>query len=172
MTFLALSGYYVQLTKSYMPFQSWKHLFQMETEHSANLNNGSQNAIPRLAAPASSWNLLAIQMLRPSESEPKGGRPESYILTSLPCDSRRPPRWLNDRESACQCRRHWFDPWVRKIPWRRKWEPTPVFLLKIPWTQEHSTLQSMESQRVGHDWTTLQQQCVYVSWFTLLYRRN
>ena len=21
-----------------------------------------------------------------------------------------------------------FDPWVRKIPWRRKWEPTPVFL--------------------------------------------
>ena len=22
----------------------------------------------------------------------------------------------------------WFDPWVRKIPWRRKWLPTPVFL--------------------------------------------
>ena len=21
-----------------------------------------------------------------------------------------------------------FDPWVRKIPWRRKWHPTPVFL--------------------------------------------
>ena len=21
-----------------------------------------------------------------------------------------------------------FDPWVRKIPWRRKWQPTPVFL--------------------------------------------
>ena len=25
-------------------------------------------------------------------------------------------------------RRHGFDPWVRKIPWRRKWQPTPVFL--------------------------------------------
>ena len=25
-------------------------------------------------------------------------------------------------------RRHGFDPWVRKIPWRRKCEPTPVFL--------------------------------------------
>ena len=24
--------------------------------------------------------------------------------------------------------RHVFDPWVRKIPWRRKWKPTPVFL--------------------------------------------
>jgi len=24
--------------------------------------------------------------------------------------------------------RHGFDPWVRKIPWRREWQPTPVFL--------------------------------------------
>ena len=32
------------------------------------------------------------------------------------------------------CRRHGFDPWVRKIPWRRKWLPTPIFLPeKIPW---------------------------------------
>ena len=23
--------------------------------------------------------------------------------------------------------RHWFNPWVRKIPWRRAWKPTPVF---------------------------------------------
>ena len=27
-----------------------------------------------------------------------------------------------------QCRRPGFDPWVRKIPWRRKWQPTPVYL--------------------------------------------
>ena len=26
------------------------------------------------------------------------------------------------------CRRHGFDPWVGKIPWRREWQPTPVFL--------------------------------------------
>ena len=35
------------------------------------------------------------------------------------------------KESACQCRsyrRHRFDPWVRKIPWSRKWQTTPVFL--------------------------------------------
>ena len=34
-------------------------------------------------------------------------------------------------ESACQyksCRRHGFDPWIRKITWRRKWQPTPIFL--------------------------------------------
>ena len=35
------------------------------------------------------------------------------------------------KEPTCQCRRHKrhrFNPWVGKIPWRRKWQPTPVFL--------------------------------------------
>ena len=40
----------------------------------------------------------------------------------------------------------WVDPWVGKIPWRRKWQPDPVFL---PWTEDPGGLQSMESQRVG-----------------------
>ena len=30
-------------------------------------------------------------------------------------------RWLSGKESACQCRWHGFNPWIRKIPWRRKW---------------------------------------------------
>ena len=37
------------------------------------------------------------------------------------------PRWFSGKESACQCRCQ-FDLWVRKIPWRRRWHPTPVFL--------------------------------------------
>ena len=40
------------------------------------------------------------------------------------------PRGASGKESACQCRRHKkrvFSPWVGKIPWRRKWQPTPVF---------------------------------------------
>jgi len=36
-------------------------------------------------------------------------------------------RWLRGEESACQCKGGGFNPWVRKIPWRRKWQPTPVF---------------------------------------------
>ena len=35
------------------------------------------------------------------------------------------------KEVSCQCRRYkrcWFNPWVRKIPWRRAWQPTPIFL--------------------------------------------
>ena len=31
-------------------------------------------------------------------------------------------------KNTCQCSRPKFDPWVRKIPWRRKWQPTLVFL--------------------------------------------
>ena len=38
--------------------------------------------------------------------------------------------WLSGKESACQCRQHVFDPWVRKIPWRRKWLPTPYSYLE------------------------------------------
>ena len=36
-----------------------------------------------------------------------------------------------------------IDPWVRKIPWSRKWQPAQVFL--------PGRLQSMEPQRVGYD---------------------
>ena len=38
------------------------------------------------------------------------------------------PWWLSGKESACQCRTHGFEPWVWKIFWRKKWQPTPVFL--------------------------------------------
>ena len=38
------------------------------------------------------------------------------------------PKWLRDREYACQCRRCGFDPTDGKIPWRREWLPTLVFL--------------------------------------------
>ena len=40
------------------------------------------------------------------------------------------PSGLSGKEAGCQCRRHetWFDLWVRKIPWRRAWQPTPLFL--------------------------------------------
>ena len=41
------------------------------------------------------------------------------------------PGNTSGKESACQCRRHKrlvYNPWVGKIPWRRRWHPTPVFL--------------------------------------------
>ena len=65
------------------------------------------------------------------------------------------PRWLSGKEPGSQCRRHGCDPWIRKIPWRRKWQPTPVFLAwRIPWTEKPGGLQSIGSQRVRHNWVT------------------
>ena len=45
-----------------------------------------------------------------------------------------------------------FDSWGRRIPWRREWQPTPVFFLEISWTEKPGGLQSMGSQRFRHDW--------------------
>ena len=62
-------------------------------------------------------------------------------------------RWLSGNESACQCRRHRrcrFDPRVGKIPWRRKWQPTPVVLPG----KSHSQRNLVESQRVAHNLVT------------------
>ena len=65
------------------------------------------------------------------------------------------PGGTSGKEHACQCRRHkrlGFDPLVGKIPWRRAWQPTPVFLPgESPWTEEPVRLQSMGSQ----SWTWL-----------------
>ena len=45
------------------------------------------------------------------------------------------PGWLGGIRFCLRCRTCRFDPWVRKIPWRRKWQPTPGFLpRKMPWT--------------------------------------
>ena len=41
------------------------------------------------------------------------------------------PGGTSGKEPACQCRRctrRGFSPWVGKMPWSRKWQPTPVFL--------------------------------------------
>ena len=41
------------------------------------------------------------------------------------------PRWLSGKESTCRCRslrRCGFNPWLGKTPWRKKWQPAPVFL--------------------------------------------
>ena len=53
------------------------------------------------------------------------------MCRGVPCRSYGLTRWLSDKESACQCRRcrrREFDPWVRKMLWRRNWQFTLVFL--------------------------------------------
>ena len=69
------------------------------------------------------------------------------------------PRWLSGKEPACQCRsrrRCRFDPWVRKIPWRRKWQPAPVFLPGESHGRRSLEGYSPRGHRVGHDCARMQ----------------
>ena len=65
--------------------------------------------------------------------------------------------WLSSKQSACQCRSYRFDPWVGKIPWRRKWQPSPVFLPGKSHGQRSLAGYSPWDLRVGHDLVTKQQ---------------
>ena len=58
--------------------------------------------------------------------------PQLYLLLLL-CYVHLPsylgfPGGTSSKEPTCQCRRHGLNPWVGKIPWRRAWQPSPVFL--------------------------------------------
>ena len=78
-----------------------------------------QNVLPRGHTRGCKWDLWVV-----------GG------LSFSPCRSlHRLPRWLCGKEPTCQCRRRRFDPRVRKIPWRRKWQPTQIFLPGEPCRQ-------------------------------------
>ena len=62
----------------------------------------------------------------------------------------------SDGKKIClQCRRAGFNPWVRKIPWEKGMAThSSILAWTIPWTEDPSRLQSIGSQRVGHDWAT------------------
>ena len=70
--------------------------------------------------------------------EGEGSFPGGSVVKNLPAN-------VGDK-------RHEFDPWVRKIPFRKKWQPTAVFLPgKSHGQEEPGELQSIGLQRVGHN---------------------
>ena len=59
------------------------------------------------------------------------------------------------KKICLQCRRHRFNPGVKKIPWRRKWQPTPMFLLGKSHGQRSQVGYSPWGHKsVGHNWAT------------------
>ena len=82
--------------------------------------------------------------------EAPGERKEAIweVLTLLPTvPASQVAQWQRIRLPVQELQETWFSPWVRKIPWRRKWQPTPVFLpgqfhgqrsLMGPWRHEES----------------------------------
>ena len=78
------------------------------------------------------------------------------VLFQIPCL----PRWLKGKESTCQCRRsrrRRFNPWVGKMPWRKKWQLTPVFLpRKSQGLKSLMGYSPWDHKRVEQDWATKQ----------------
>ena len=58
----------------------------------------------------------------------------------------------SDGKESCIARDLYLIPGFGKFPWKRAWQPTPVFFLEeSPWTEKPDRLQSTGSQRVRHD---------------------
>ena len=77
--------------------------------------------------------------------------------------------WLSGKESTWQCRRCEFNPWVRKSPWRRSWQPTPVFLPGKSHGQRCLAGYSpWGCKRIGHGLVTKQQSSILLYFYILL----
>ena len=71
--------------------------------------------------------------LKKCGAHPEAGSPVKFVpcITEQICFMyyrRGLPKWHSGKESTCQCWRCEFNPWLRKILWSRKWQPTPVLL--------------------------------------------
>ena len=72
---------------------------------------------------------------------------------------------LSSKESSCQfkrLRRHRFYPWVRKISWRKAWQPTPLFL---PGESHGQRNLAALVYRVAKSWT-------WVKWLSMHARKS
>ena len=74
-------------------------------------------------------------------------------------------RLLSGKGSACQCRRCGLNPWLAETPWRRKWQPTPVFLPgRFHGQRSLAGYSPWGHKRIRHDLATKQQQPLIQSW--------
>ena len=102
------------------------------------------------ALPASSTTIPCVQpqrfflssnwaVLRRIQVTPQDASQVALVVKNLPAIARGP-------------RRHRFNPWVRNIPWRGKWLPTPVFLPGKSHGQSSLMGCSSWGCRVRHNW--------------------
>ena len=121
----------------------------------------SVNLKGKLAYKWQDWKRMGVSVSPPFFCGPGNGSWTSLVCPGMPeakvnwSFQTILPFGTSGKESSCLWRtykRREFDRWVRKILCSRKWQPAPVFLAwGIPWTEEPGGLQSMGSQRVGHD---------------------
>ena len=113
--------------------------------------------VPPLAAHLGSTGLCQLPSERPESKLPYSRKPPWHIFKLILMTPIGFPRWCGGKEPACQCRRFRrgrFNPWVKKISWSRKQQPTPVFLPTKFHGQRSLVGYSPWGCRVRNDWVT------------------
>ena len=89
---------------------------------------------------------------------------ESFSTLLIPPGTAGPSGGADGKEPDCQCSRctrHGFSPWVGQMPWRRAWQPTPVFL---PGGSHGRGAWRATAHRVTKSWTQLKQLSMHAKW--------
>ena len=127
--------------------RSWKEILPNSLQKECNLPGGALISVL--------WDSWQIAMIQICKIDIFGIRVSQVVQQSrirLQC-------WSQKRCS--------FDSWVRKIPWKRAWQPTPIFLPRESYGQRSLASYSPWGHRVGHDWSELA--CMDIcSYFQLL----
>ena len=75
------------------------------------------------------WLLASKKKLGSQNPEAWASNLKACLIWGHDCSTLGTPTWHGGKESTCQCRRcKRCNPSVGKILWRRKWQPTPIFL--------------------------------------------
>ena len=98
-------------------------------------NPGTSLVVQRLRLCASTWGAQVWPLIRDRGTwqatvigSQRVGGDWSDLARMRTGERRGFPGGTSGKEISCQCRRFRFNPWVWKIPWRREWQLTPVFL--------------------------------------------
>ena len=125
----------------------------------ADSDPSSSNWPLQILAPISGFCCWS-QELRGLATPPIAGWESGWCYYSQVWKERGFPGGISDKEPAYLLRKRFkrfrFNPWIGKIPWRRAWQLTLVFLPGESHGQRNlGGLQSTGSQRVGHNWGDL-----------------
>ena len=118
--------------------------FQIILSLSSQINPSSESCIPPSPTLPGSFRYLLIL------SSSQYSRIIYFLFEFLAYSLRGVPWWLRWSRICLQCRRPGFNPWVRKIPWRREWLSTPVFLPG----ESHGQRSLAGYGSWGQDWAT------------------
>ena len=107
------------------------------------------------------WVCTHVYLLLPNQWQPNLSQ-KTWVWFLVEVVQSSQVSLVANKKSTCQRRRHKrhsFNPWIQKIPWGRKWQPTPVFLpgkflMELESGRLQFWLQFMGPQRVRRDWVT------------------